>query len=81
VTGLLLAYTPLLTPLDLHDSWWFTLGPLALGISIAYKAVRMRDLTGFWRAVAIMTVQIIGGMVALAVLAFVIVEVLARQLP
>lgn len=77
----MIAYTPFLTPLDLHDHWWFTLIPLALGISIAYKAVRMKDLTRFWRAVAVMTVQIIGGMVALAVVTFVIVEVLARRLP
>lgn len=79
--GAALAYTPFLTPLDLHDHWWFTLAPLALGISIAYKAVRLKDLSKFWPAVAVMTVQIIGGMMALALLAFVIVEVLARWLP
>lgn len=77
---MMLAFVPLLDPLDLHESWWVTLVPLALGISIAYKAVRMADLARFWRDVALMTVQILLGMVAMAVGAYLLVEVIARAL-
>lgn len=76
----LLAYTPFLDPLDLHDAWWLTLAPLALGISIAYKATRMRDLAGYWRAVLVMTIQVLLGMVALAAGAFVLIEVIVYGL-
>ena len=64
-----LAYTPFLQPLPLHDWWWFTLIPMAWFISMAYKGVRLREPTArlYWRAVAIMTVQIVLGLVALAI--------------
>lgn len=60
-------YRPFIDPLDLHQHWYLFLIPLALGVSIVYKAVRMRDMAGYARAVAIMTVQIIAGMIALGI--------------
>jgi len=67
-----LAYRPFLDPLSLSASWWAFLLPLALLISIAYKAVRMHELEdgtawvgAFARSVAVMTVQIILGIVLL----------------
>jgi len=72
----MLGYTPFLQPLDLHDAWWFLLLPMALFISMAYKGVRMRDLSarGYWRGVLVMWSQIVLALVALAIGLWVFVE-------
>lgn len=75
-----LAYRPFLDPLDLHALWWWTLIPLVVGISIAYKAVRVRTFEGYWRQVTLMSVQVLGAMVALAAGVFLLVEVLGPLL-
>lgn len=64
----LLAYTPFLQPLNLHESWWFTLIPVAWFLAMAYKGVRLRELSSrvYWRAVAVMSAQIVVGLVGLA---------------
>lgn len=69
-------WRPFLDPIDLHDRWWLTIIPLALGISIAYKAVRVQTLERFWPRVLLMTGQVVAGMIALAVCVFLLVEVL-----
>lgn len=73
-----LAYRPFIDPLSLHAWWWITIVPLALWISIAYKAMRVPDCEGWWSAyikqVVWMTLQTVGGMMALAAVVFVIVE-------
>ncbi len=71
--ALTLAYRPFLDPLSLGPWWWAFLLPLALLISVAYKAVRMHELEAvegpwlgaFARSVLVMTIQIILGIVAL----------------
>lgn len=78
----LLAWRPFLDPLDLHEQWYLLLLPLALGISVAYKAVRLQTMEAYWRQVAMMTIQIVGGIVLLAIAAYVvIVVVLPRIVP
>ena len=72
----LLAWRPFLDPLNIHDHWWWTLPALALGISIAYRAVRVHSFEGYWKRVLVMTIQIVGGMVLLSALVYLIVEVL-----
>lgn len=72
MSELLLAWRPFLDPLNLHGVWWAFLVPLSLGISVAYKAVRVPNFEGYWRQVALMTVQIILGMVVLWVVAFIV---------
>lgn len=71
----LLAYTPFLDPLNLHAGWWLTLVPLALGISVVYKAIRVRTFTGYWGQVAMMSVQIILGIIAISAALFMLTEV------
>lgn len=71
----LLAYTPFLDPLDLHTAWWLTLVPLAFGISVVYKAVRVRDFKGYWGQVLMMTVQIILGIIGISAALFMLTEV------
>ena len=69
-----LAYTPLLDPLALDRVWWFLLAPMALGIAVAYKAVRLPSMDNYWREVVVMTLQITLGMVALGAVSFVFIE-------
>lgn len=76
-----LAWRPFLDPLDAHGVWYLFLIPLALGVSIAYKAVRVADLRGYWREVLTMTVQIIGAMIALALLTYVVIILILPLLP
>jgi len=73
--SLVLAYTPFLDPMNLHNAWWLTLVPLALGISVVYKAVRVKDFRGYWGQVVMMTVQIILGIIAISVGLFLLTEV------
>ena len=78
----LLAFVPFLDPLPGVNQWWYLLlVPLALGISIIYKAVRLASLDGFWRHVAVMTTQIVLAMIGLAVFMVVLVQVLIPLTP
>jgi len=71
----LLAWRPFLDPLTLHDHWYVLLIPLALGIAITYKAVRVPDPRRFWRPVAEFAFLIVAGMIALGAATFLFVEV------
>jgi hypothetical protein len=75
-----LGWRPFLDPLNFHSYWWAFLVPLSFLISVTYRAVRMRDLTGYWRAVGVMTAQIIIAMIALGAAAFIFVEFLVPML-
>ena len=73
----LLAWIPFLEPMPSPGSWWpLFLIPLAVGISIVYKAVRLDRLDRFPREVLVMTGQIVGAMVFLAVVLGLVVQVL-----
>ena len=69
-------WRPFLDPLSAHDWWYLFLVPLALGISVTYRAVRMERVDGavYWRQVAVMTAQIVLAMVLLWVAAFVFLQ-------
>lgn len=54
--------------------WWLTIIPISLFVSMAYKAVRLPDLQHYWRAVAVMTAQIIIAMIALAAALHIVIE-------
>ena len=78
----LVAYIPFLTPISfLHEWWYLLILPLSFGISMIYKALRMDDLGRFWREVSIMTLQIIMGMIGLALVLLLLVEVIIPALP
>jgi hypothetical protein len=76
----MLAWRPFLDPLQLHQYWWAFLVPLSLGISIAYKAVRLHDLRHYWREVAVMTAQIVLAMILLGIAMFIFLEFLLPAL-
>jgi hypothetical protein len=69
------AWRPLLDPLTLHDHWYLLLVPLAVGIAVTYKGVRVPDPRRFWRPVAEFSFMIVAGMIALGAAAYLFVEV------
>ncbi len=82
MTPLPVGYVPFVDPINVfHDWWYLLLIPLSFGISVIYRALKMRDLDRFWRAVAMMTVQIVLVMAALAVALVVLVELAIPLLP
>ena len=70
-----LAWIPFLEPMNVFHRWWYLLLiPLSLGLSVAYKAIRVPTLRGYWIQVAIMTSQIIVGVVGLGLAVALFVE-------
>ncbi|MAJ47992.1 MAG: hypothetical protein CBC35_12120 [Planctomycetes bacterium TMED75] len=73
----LIAWIPFLEPMPSPGSWWpLLLIPLAIGISMVYKAVRIERLEQYPREVLVMTGQIVGAMVFLALVLGLVVQVL-----
>jgi len=78
----LLAYLPFLEPVPgLGRVWMLLLPPLAFGISMIYKAMRVPDLDRYWRSVGVMTVQVVLGMAGLALMLGLLVQVVVPLLP
>jgi hypothetical protein len=78
----LAAYIPFITPIHaLHEWWYLLLAPLAFGIAMIYKALRLPTLRQYWRSVAIMTAQIVLAMIALAIALTILVQVVVPMLP
>jgi len=81
-----LAYRPILDPLALHDQWYWLMPPLALLISLAYKAVRVPGRAGrfdarlFIKQAAIMAIQVIAAISLLYAGAIVIVGQLLERI-
>ena len=63
----------MLDPLPIGEYWPFLLIPLALGISIAYKAVRVGSREAYLKSVVMMTTQIVLAMIAMGVAAYVFI--------
>ncbi|MCZ6834354.1 MAG: hypothetical protein O7G85_01135 [Planctomycetota bacterium] len=80
--SVILGYIPFLHPLSaFHDLWYLLIVPLAFGISMIYKALRLTDLNRFWRQVGIMTLQIILGIIGLAIALLILVQMIIPALP
>lgn len=78
----LLAHIPFVEPLPLaHRYWWLLIVPLAIGVSMAWKAVRLPSLGNYWRQVTAMSVQIVLGVAGIAVGLFVLIQVVLPHLP
>jgi hypothetical protein len=62
-----LAWTPFLEPMNaLQPVWYLLLLPLVFGIAVIYRAIREENYSVYWRSVAIMTGQVVFGIVAIA---------------
>lgn len=70
----IVGWRPFLDPLPLHQAWWALLVPLSFLVAMVYKAVRLPTLEGYWRAVGVMTAQIVLLMAVLWVAVFVAVR-------
>ncbi|MHC4947161.1 MAG: hypothetical protein ACYTG1_02710 [Planctomycetota bacterium] len=78
----LAAYIPFLHPIGaLHDAWYLLLLPLAFGISVIYRAIRLQTLDHFWRRTWVMTAQIVLAMIALAIALTFVVQIVIPALP
>ncbi len=76
------AWIPLLDPIAFFHDWWYLLiVPLAFGISVIYRALKLPSLDHYWRAVLTMTVQIVVVMAALAIGLVLWVQVVNPWLP
>lgn len=73
-------WRPFLDPLDLHGAWFLLLIPLALGIAIVYRAVRLPDLDKYWAKVLVLTIQIVLSMVLLGVASYLFIQVAVPML-
>ncbi len=63
----MLAWIPFISPLNAaQGTWYLLLGPLALGIAIVYRALREPSMATYWRAVLIMTTQIVAAIAGFA---------------
>lgn len=71
------SYRPFLDPIELHGHWYLLLIPLAFGVSMAYKAVRVKVMDHYWRNVLAMTVQVVLGMLLLGLASYFLVELFA----
>ncbi len=63
----------MLDPLPIGEFWPFLLIPLALGISIAYKAVRVGSREAYIKSILKMTTQIVLAMIVMGVVAYVFI--------
>jgi hypothetical protein len=75
-----LAHRFFIDPLDVHAVWWLMLAPMALLISMAYKAIRLPTMDRYWPQVASMAVQIVLAMIGLAAACYVIIELFVARM-
>ncbi|GJM19554.1 MAG: hypothetical protein DHS20C14_17670 [Phycisphaeraceae bacterium] len=72
--ALTLAWTPFIDPIDANAFWYLLIIPMAIGIALAFKAVRVGEMRKYPRHVAMMTAQIILGVVVLAIASFIVID-------
>jgi hypothetical protein len=77
-----IAWTPFLQPAPgVQQWWWLLIVPMALGVALAYKAIRTNDLADYPREVVSMTLQIIAAVAGIAIGLHLLVIVLLPYLP
>jgi len=75
IAPLAFAWRPFLDPINgLQRHWFWLLIPLALCVSMTYKAVRLESMQGYWRRVFIMSTQLIVAIIAMGAAAFLVIE-------
>ncbi|MFN7021072.1 MAG: hypothetical protein ACK4WH_07060 [Phycisphaerales bacterium] len=68
-----LPWRPFIDPINVHQGWYWLLIPMAFGVAVVYKAVRMQELNRYWLQVAYLTAQIVIAMILLGAATYVIV--------
>ena len=78
----LLAWIPFVEPMPSIGAWWpALLIPLTIGISMIYKALKLPTLEKYVQNVLVMTAQIVGSMILLAVGLYVVVQIMIPMIP
>jgi hypothetical protein len=67
-------HRPFIDPLTIDAGWFWLLVPLALCISVGYKAVRVHDIRTLPRQALAMTIQLILGIIAIGALGYIVIE-------
>lgn len=70
-----LAWRPFLDPVNLHREWFLLLIPLAFGIAVTYRGVRVNTFERFWRRTMVLTAQIVLAMILLGAASYAFVQV------
>lgn len=79
---MLLAWIPFMQPAPAVPSWWWVLVfPLSFFLSMGWKAIRVEDFDGYWKAVLRMSAQIVLGMLGMFVALAVLVRVVLPLIP
>jgi hypothetical protein len=82
IASSLTAWTPFLEPLpSAGRHWWLFIVPLALFLSMAWKAVRLPRMDHYWRDVFAMMFMIIAGVIGVAIGLYILVIVVMPHLP
>jgi uncharacterized membrane protein YqgA involved in biofilm formation len=71
-----LAYTPFIDAIAIHDFWYLLIIPMSIFLAIGYKSVRCSNMKKFPRSVAVFTIQILGGLLLLAIAFTIVINVL-----
>lgn len=78
----ILAWTPFLQPApNAQHWWWLLLIPMSIGVSLAYKAIRVENLNQLPRETLRMAMQIVFLMIGLALALYVLVILILPHLP
>ncbi len=72
--------TVFIDPSGAHDLWYLMIVPMVVFIAIGYKAVRVHRMETYWREVLVFILQVLGGIVGLAVVFLVVINVLVPWL-
>ncbi len=79
---MILAWIPFIEPARVFHVWWPILSiPLAWGIAMVYKAMRLESLDGYWRQVIVFTIQVVVGMAGMALALAILVQLIVPMLP
>ena len=71
----MLNWTPLVEPMNFIQPYWYLLLiPISFGISIMYRAIRETSYSNYWKAVLVMTAQIVISIFAIAFLLILFVQ-------
>ena len=80
--SMLVAWIPFVGPMPSMGPWWpLLMLPLVLGVSMIYKALRVEKLAEWPREVLLMSAQIVGALVLLAIGLTIVVQWIIPAIP
>ena len=75
----LLAWVPFVQPLPVWDYWYLLPLPLCAGLAVVYKSIKCRTMSQVPKEAAILTVWILAGMAAVAVVLALAVDAMEKS--